>query len=56
MKQIQGDFVFTYTTRTAGSHTVEMRLVDQDHTLCQTGNLKLTEAEEMRNVLNVLAC
>ena len=51
--------VFTYMLRTAGSHTAEMRLMDQDPSLLQrmhTDNIKFPEAEEMRNVLNVLAC
>jgi hypothetical protein len=57
MKQKQGDDVFTHMIRTAGSHTGEMRLKDKDPTLFQrvhTDNAKLTEAEEVRNVLDVL--
>jgi len=51
--------VFTYILRTAGSHNAERRLTEQDTTLLQrmqTDNIKFREAEEMRNVLNVLAC
>ena len=54
MKQKQGNFLFTYKTRKAGSRTIDMRLKDQDLTLFQGGgmqtNLKFTATEEMRNV------
>jgi hypothetical protein len=57
-QQKQGNLVFTHMTRSTGSHSTEMHLKTQDPKLLQTVqiNLKLTEADDMRNVLNVMAC